>query len=113
MRRLAAATVLVLLGAGAPALVPTASAVTEPGDRVITVAGSLQDEIGCAADWSPACDASELEETSDGVYEAELTLDDGRRLNADQPLGRRNGRPLWAATIPANGSRTLRYRIAG
>lgn len=26
-------------------------------------------------------------------------------------LGRRDGRPLWAVTIPANGSATLRYRV--
>ena len=26
-------------------------------------------------------------------------------------LGRRNGQPLWTATIPANGSATLHYRV--
>jgi len=26
-------------------------------------------------------------------------------------LGRRNGRPLWSVTVPANGSRTLAYRL--
>jgi hypothetical protein len=27
-------------------------------------------------------------------------------------LGRRNGRPVWSVTVPANGSATLKYRIA-
>jgi hypothetical protein len=32
-------------------------------------------------------------------------------LVADSRIGRRNGRPLWSVTVPANGSATLRYRI--
>ena len=43
-------------------------------------------------------------------YEAEFAADD-RTLRADTRLGRRNGRALWAVTIPANGSATLRYRV--
>ena len=43
-------------------------------------------------------------------YEAEF-LADGARLKADRKLGTRDGRPLWAVTIPANGRATLRYSI--
>jgi hypothetical protein len=32
-------------------------------------------------------------------------------LVADSRIGRRNGRPLWSVTVPANGSATLRYRL--
>jgi hypothetical protein len=43
-------------------------------------------------------------------YEAELEQGDGK-LSSQARLSRRDGRPLWAVTVPANGSRTLRYRI--
>jgi hypothetical protein len=32
-------------------------------------------------------------------------------LATDSGIGRRNGRPLWSVTVPANGSATLRYRL--
>jgi hypothetical protein len=44
-------------------------------------------------------------------FEAELALPDGRTLHPERRLSRRNGRPLWAVTVPANGSATLRYRL--
>jgi hypothetical protein len=43
-------------------------------------------------------------------YEAEFQVDEGDRFEPRERLGRRNGRPLWAVTVPANGSATLRYR---
>ena len=43
-------------------------------------------------------------------YEAEL-MAEGVRLKADTRLGTRDGRKLWAVTVPANGSATLRYRV--
>ena len=43
-------------------------------------------------------------------YEAEF-LADSASLRADRKLGKRDGRPLWAVTVPANGSATLRYRV--
>lgn len=43
----------------------------------------------------------------------EASLREGSmRLISETELGRRDGRPLWAVTIPANGRATLRYRIA-
>jgi glycosidase len=49
-------------GGGAPG--------ADPGNtKVVTVAGSLQDELGCAADWDPVCAATILQPTwTPGVY---------------------------------------------
>ena len=44
-------------------------------------------------------------------YEAEF-LDTGVSFKPKGKLGKRDGRPLWAVTVPANGSRTLTYRVA-
>lgn len=44
-------------------------------------------------------------------FEAEFAVDDDDDLRPQSRLSRRNGRPLWAATVPANGRATLRYRI--
>lgn len=41
--------------------------------------------------------------------EAELG-GDGSKLSSKTRLGRRNGRPSWVVTLPANGRATLRYR---
>ena len=41
--------------------------------------------------------------------EAELG-GDGTKLSSKTRLGRRNGRPNWVVTVPANGRATLRYR---
>ena len=56
----------------------------------------------------------ELTVTNDSAapvrYEAEF-LADSASLRADRKLGKRDGRPLWMVTVPANGSATLRYRV--
>ena len=45
-------------------------------------------------------------------YEMEFTPDEGDEVHPrGTRLGRRNGHPLWAVTIPANGRATLRYRL--
>ncbi|MFC9692475.1 pullulanase-type alpha-1,6-glucosidase [Kribbella sp. NPDC056951] len=49
-----AAAVMVVSGLGAPAQAQVSA------DRVITLAGSLQSELGCPGDWDPACTASSL-----------------------------------------------------
>ena len=46
-----------LLVSAAP--VPTADAAT-PVSTSVTIAGSLQSELGCAGDWDPACAATHL-----------------------------------------------------
>jgi hypothetical protein len=43
-------------------------------------------------------------------YEAEF-VDAAETLRPGRRLGRRDGQPLWAVTVPANGSATLRYRF--
>jgi hypothetical protein len=43
-------------------------------------------------------------------FEAELEMSD-RKISSATALGRRDGRPLWAVTVPANGRATLRYRL--
>ncbi|MEU4601801.1 pullulanase-type alpha-1,6-glucosidase [Kribbella sp. NPDC023972] len=50
----AAAVVVLGLGTAAPAPARPAA------DRVITLAGSLQSELGCPGDWDPACTATSL-----------------------------------------------------
>ncbi|WP_350277141.1 pullulanase-type alpha-1,6-glucosidase [Kribbella sp. HUAS MG21] len=50
----AAAVVVLGLGTAAPAQSQVAA------ERVITLAGSLQSELGCASDWDPGCEASSL-----------------------------------------------------
>jgi hypothetical protein len=46
-------------------------------------------------------------------FEAELDVPDGRALRPQGHLSGRNGRLLWAVTVPANGTATLRYRLTG
>lgn len=44
----------------------------------VTVAGSLQSEIGCATDWDPACAASHLTfNTSNGLWEGTFRIPGG------------------------------------
>src|SRR4051794_23448987 len=49
----------------------------DPAARVITLAGSLQSELGCAGDWQPACDESELTMVAPGSYAARFALPAG------------------------------------
>ena len=44
-------------------------------------------------------------------FETEFAPDEGVRFRARGRLSRRDGRPLWTATIPAHGSVSLRYRV--
>jgi len=53
---------------------------TDPQPLVpsVTVAGSLQSEMGCPGDWDPACDASDLTfDTTDGMWRRTFTLPAG------------------------------------
>jgi hypothetical protein len=102
---------------------------TREGRPILLGEGSLDDlaigeDVEIAFDQSPGV-RTRLTKLSDDQYEltvfndlpvairheAELFTGDNR-VNASVLLGRRNGRPLWAATIPANGSRTLRYSVS-
>jgi len=46
-------------------------------------------------------------------FEAEFEAGGGGRFRPLGRLTRRNGRPLWTVTVPANGSASLHYRLAG
>ena len=63
------------LVASVMAFSPTVAAAADP---TVALVGSLQDELGCTADWQPACEATELAPTgAAGVYAAEFTLPAG------------------------------------
>ena len=102
---------------------------TREGRPILLGEGSLGDlaigeDVEIAFDQSPgvrtrltkvADDRYELTVFNDSPgtirHEAQLFTGDDRVVAAVR-LERRNGRPLWAATIPANGSRTLRYSVS-
>ncbi|WP_211240190.1 alpha-amylase family glycosyl hydrolase, partial [Promicromonospora kroppenstedtii] len=46
-------------------------------DRTAALVGSLQDELGCAADWDPACADTELVAQGDGTFVAEFQVPAG------------------------------------
>jgi glycosidase len=68
--------------AGLPAA-PSASAAvnpqaTTPNPTSVTIAGSLQSELGCAADWNPACAATHLTyDAADDVWQGSFTVPTG------------------------------------
>ena len=45
------------------------------------------------------------------LYEAEFGVEEGQLFRPRQRLPSRHGRPLWAVTVPANGSVSLDYRV--
>jgi hypothetical protein len=45
---------------GALPLVQTAGASHTPSPTTVTIAGSLQSELGCSGDWQPDCAATHL-----------------------------------------------------
>jgi hypothetical protein len=44
-------------------------------------------------------------------FEAEFRVDEEVEFRPGRRLARRDGRPLWAVRVPANGTATLRYRV--
>jgi len=67
MRALAVSALLVL-GAGPGSAAPTS----------VTIAGSLQSEVGCPGDWDPACALTQLAfDANDGVWQGTLSLPAG------------------------------------
>jgi pullulanase len=66
-----------LLGLALLAALPVAASDT-PNPAFVTVAGSLQSELGCAADWLPDCAATHLVlDAEDGVWQAIFTVPAG------------------------------------
>ncbi|HSE10661.1 MAG TPA: pullulanase-type alpha-1,6-glucosidase, partial [Nocardioidaceae bacterium] len=78
-RRIAAATAAVLttpLAITAGAAPAVAEHTESPGQ--VALVGSLQDEVGCDADWSPACEASRLQPVAGTTtYDTELVVPAG------------------------------------
>ncbi|KQU70923.1 pullulanase-type alpha-1,6-glucosidase [Phycicoccus sp. Root101] len=65
---------LVLSGA----LVPLTAAPAAAADRTVTLVGSLQSELGCDADWAPACTATDLTRVGAGTtYAKTVTVPAG------------------------------------
>ena len=59
--------------------------------RVVTVAGSLQSELGCPDDWQPSCAASQLTDDGDGTYSRTFDLPAGSfelKVTDQRQLGR-------------------------
>ncbi len=51
---------------------------TVTAETTVTIAGSLQSELGCSGDWDPACSATHLAvDDDDGVWQAEFTVPAG------------------------------------
>ncbi|WP_315097161.1 pullulanase-type alpha-1,6-glucosidase [uncultured Cellulomonas sp.] len=74
-RALAALTAAAVAGVGLVAAVGTPAAAA---DRTAALVGSLQSELGCAADWAPDCAQTELALTAaPGVYSADFTVPAG------------------------------------
>ena len=98
MRRLllAATGLVISLSSLSPSLPASAEhRATPPGG--VTLAGSLQDEIGCGADWDPGCQQSGLSVQADGSW----------ALTADVPAG------TYAYKVAINGSWDESYGASG
>ncbi|MFD6446695.1 pullulanase-type alpha-1,6-glucosidase [Promicromonospora sp. NPDC060204] len=75
---LAAVALLASLGLAASTSAAAAGVVPQATqDRTAALVGSLQDELGCAADWDPACAATELVAQGDGTFVAEFEVPAG------------------------------------
>ena len=75
-RLITALAVLALVVPVTAVAVPTTAAAATP-ERV-TIAGSLQSELGCPADWQPDCAQSQLVyDDEDGVWQATFALPAG------------------------------------
>lgn len=73
-----AAAALVAVGLVASPATGPAHAAADPAPRTFALVGSLQDELGCDADWAPACTATELAPTATaGRFAIEVTLPKG------------------------------------
>lgn len=65
------------VSATATTTAPQETGRTIAADRTAALVGSLQDELGCASDWDPACAATELVAQGDGTFVAEFDVPAG------------------------------------
>lgn len=66
---------------------------------MVTVPGSLNDEMGCAGDWAPACEAAKLTLRADGIWAGTFDLPAGEYEYKVAIDG------SWAINYGANGVR--------
>ena len=70
--------VLLALAGAALVLLPVASASHTPNPTAVTIAGSLQSELGCPGDWQPECAATHLTyDAGDDVWQRTFALPPG------------------------------------
>ncbi|HEU6446626.1 MAG TPA: glycoside hydrolase family 15 protein, partial [Gaiellaceae bacterium] len=70
--------VLLALAGAALVLLPTAAASHTPNPSSVTIAGSLQSELGCSGDWQPDCAATHLTyDAGDDVWQRTFSLPAG------------------------------------
>ncbi|MDQ1733493.1 MAG: hypothetical protein QOK10_3652 [Pseudonocardiales bacterium] len=74
---LAALSAAVMAIATGGVVTTPASADPAPAGRTITLAGSLQSELGCPADWQPSCPQSELPQSGPDTYSKRISLPAG------------------------------------
>ncbi|HET9211886.1 MAG TPA: alpha-amylase, partial [Thermoanaerobaculia bacterium] len=61
-----------------PALIPAAALANTPAPQLVTVAGDLQSELGCANDWMPDCTATHLAyDPADDVWQGTFDVPAG------------------------------------
>ncbi|HET8662528.1 MAG TPA: hypothetical protein VFM55_26600, partial [Micromonosporaceae bacterium] len=69
---------VVAVGALSTAVAPAARASHTPQPSSVTIAGSLDTELGCAADWDPACpDAQLAYDANDDAWQRSWSLPAG------------------------------------
>jgi hypothetical protein len=76
-----------------------------PGVRAVI------EDTGFGDDWEDHVMTVTNDRSVPVRYEAEFEVEEDEELRPGRRLGRRDGRPLWAVTVPANGTATLRYRV--
>ncbi|HEY3003615.1 MAG TPA: alpha-amylase family glycosyl hydrolase, partial [Kribbellaceae bacterium] len=75
VRRAVAALAVTTTAAAGLVAVPLPRATA--ADRVVTIAGSLQSELGCPGDWQPSCPQSELTPAGGTSYRRDFTVPAG------------------------------------
>ncbi|MGZ4609219.1 MAG: alpha-amylase family glycosyl hydrolase [Actinomycetes bacterium] len=75
LRPLLAAAAAIAIGAAT--VVSLGAAPASSADRTVTLAGSLQSELGCPGDWQPGCAATHLPRVSGTTYSTTVTVPPG------------------------------------
>ncbi len=81
--------------------------------RVAEAPGVLTriEEVDDGEDWEDFLLTVTNDRATPVPFEAEFEVNEDVAFEPGRRLPRRDGRPLWAVRVPANGSATLRYRV--